>query len=347
MRSYEDLLSSMLARVPPDVDKRPGSIIHDAIAPAAAELAQMYIVLEHLNLVTFADESEGEYLTRRCSERGVFRKSATQACRKATFDVPVPVGSRFALHDTTYIVDKTSPEYILICEQAGSIGNQYSGVLKALTNIDGLKSAELIDVLVPGEDTEEDESLRSRYFDTINGEAFGGNITDYKIKVKDLKGVGGVKVYPAWNGGGTVKLVVIDSEYHKPSTTLISELQTAIDPVINQGTGVGLAPIGHTVTVESLVEEELTVSIQVLLKDGFVWNDVVGGITQHINEYLGELSKQWETANNLVVRASYIDTGILGVTGVLDVTSTLLNGSPTNVILGPNSIPKLKGVIKL
>jgi len=29
--------------------------------------------------------------------------------------------------------------------------------------------------------------------------------------------VGDVKVYPVWNGGGTVKLVIIDSEYNVPS----------------------------------------------------------------------------------------------------------------------------------
>ena len=37
--TYERIVSRCLARVPGTVDKREGSIIYDAIAPAAAELA--------------------------------------------------------------------------------------------------------------------------------------------------------------------------------------------------------------------------------------------------------------------------------------------------------------------
>ena len=50
-------------------------------------------------------------------------------------------------------------------------------------------------------------------------------------------GGGGVKVEPVWNGGeGTVKLTIIDSDYNKPSPTLIDEVQrTAVDPEQNQG----------------------------------------------------------------------------------------------------------------
>ena len=42
--TFEYLMESMLSRVPDSLDKREGSIIYDALAPAAAELAQMYIV---------------------------------------------------------------------------------------------------------------------------------------------------------------------------------------------------------------------------------------------------------------------------------------------------------------
>ena len=76
-------------------------------------------------------------------------------------------------------------------------------------------------------------------------QAFGGNIADYKNKVELLPGVGAVKVFPVWNGGGTVKIVLVDSEWSVPSSELVEEVQEAIDPVGTQGTGVGLAPIGH------------------------------------------------------------------------------------------------------
>ena len=83
--------------------------------------------------------------------------------------------------------------------------------------IQGLTTANLIEVLIPGEDVESDQSLRQRYYDSLFGLAFGGNIADYKQKVLKMQGVGAVKVYPVWQGGGTVKLVLLDSEYHAPS----------------------------------------------------------------------------------------------------------------------------------
>ena len=39
--TYEDILQRMLDRVPDSMDKREGSIIYDALAPAAVELQLM------------------------------------------------------------------------------------------------------------------------------------------------------------------------------------------------------------------------------------------------------------------------------------------------------------------
>ena len=41
--SFEDILDRLLENVDDNLDKRQGSIIYDALAPAAAELAQCYI----------------------------------------------------------------------------------------------------------------------------------------------------------------------------------------------------------------------------------------------------------------------------------------------------------------
>ena len=44
--TYEVILQRMLDRVPNNMDKREGSIIFDALAPAAVELQLMYIELD-------------------------------------------------------------------------------------------------------------------------------------------------------------------------------------------------------------------------------------------------------------------------------------------------------------
>ena len=44
--------------------------------------------------------------------------------------------------------------------------------------------------LIPGEDEESDDAPSRRYFESLESQAFGGNIADYKNKVELLPGVG-------------------------------------------------------------------------------------------------------------------------------------------------------------
>ena len=90
--------------------------------------------------------------------------------------------------------------YKVMCETPGILGNQYLGDLIPIDYISGLELAKLTALLIPGEDEEDTEHLRTRYFESFDSQAFGGNVKDYKEKVNSLHGVGGVKVYREWNG---------------------------------------------------------------------------------------------------------------------------------------------------
>ena len=344
--TYENILNDMLSRVPNDVDKRPGSVIYDALAPAAYKLAEAYFLLRNYVDLFFADTAVGEYLSRRTAEIGIVRRPATKAIRKIVTTGPVDVGTRWGLEDTTYIIIEkvTDFEYKAECEQPGSVGNVYSGLLDNIDNISGV-TAELTDILIPGEDEETDESLRQRYFESLVSQAYGGNIADYKQKVSALPGVGGVKVEPVWNGGGTVKLIIIDSEYNKPSDTLINEIQTAVDPEQNQGEGYGIAPIGHVVTVVGVDEVEIDVESEITLQAGYTWEDVKPAVEAAINDYFKELRSEWVESNSLVIRISQIEVRILDVAGILDVQNTKLNGQQQNIEIGPYEIPVLGEVV--
>lgn len=59
--TYEEILERMLERVPDDMDKREGSLIYDALAPAAIELQIMYIELDVILKETFADNASREF----------------------------------------------------------------------------------------------------------------------------------------------------------------------------------------------------------------------------------------------------------------------------------------------
>ncbi|MHB8064473.1 MAG: baseplate J/gp47 family protein [Ruminiclostridium sp.] len=339
--TYEMLLQRMLSRVPNSIDKREGSVIFDALAPAAAELAQIYVEADVILNETFADTASREFLIKRAAERGIVPNAASNAILRGLFNMNIPLGSRFSLGNLNYItIEKIKElEFKMKCETKGSEGNLQFGSLIPIDYIDGLTSALLIEVLIPGEDEEDTEQLRSRYFATLDSRAFGGNITDYKEKVNDLQGVGGIKVYPTWNGGGTVKLVIINSEYQKPSAELIDNVQKEIDPVGKQGKGVGFAPIGHVVTVLGVEEQKVDISTNISYQTGWEWDDVKSYVEAAIDTYFWEINQLWAENENLVIRISQIETRLLNVAGILDISGTAINGAEQNLVLGKDSIP--------
>lgn len=345
--TYEVILDRMLDRVlaqNPNIDTREGSIIYNALAPAAVELQNMYIQLDTILNESFADTQTRDYLIRRCAERGVNVEPATYAIRQGEFvpsTLEIAIGTRFSLNLLNYVVvEKISDGiYKLQCETAGYDGNVESGTLIPIEYIEGLQTATLTEVLVPGEDEEDTEHLRQRYFDSLDSQAFGGNIKDYKEKTNSLDGVGGVKVYPVWNGGGTVKLVIINSDFDKPSDVLINSVQTAIDPTQNQGTGVGIAPIGHIVTVVGCGETSVDVTTKITFQEGWDWEALKPYAEQAIDDYFKELASDWASSDNIIVRISQIEIRLLNLTGVLDIADTTLNGIAHNLTIDADNIP--------
>ena len=332
--TYEKIMERMLTRVPDTLDKREGAIIFDAIAPAAFELSVLYTELETALDQTFADTCEGIYLDKRCMERGITRQPATHAVVQGTF-IPGNLkmsGLRFNCGDYNYMVTEQigSGIYQMVCETAGSLPNAVTGQLIPIDYVEGLEMATLTAILIPGEDEETDDDLRTRYFETLVSQAYGGNITDYRQKTNAIEGVGGVKVTPVWNGGGTVKLTVIASDYTVPTTTLIAKVQKEMDAI---------APIGHIVTVDGVTSKEIRIETLITYQSGWNWKTSGAYIEKAIDSYFLELAKNWESAEQLVVRISQIETRILDCAGVIDIANTKINGKAENCMLEEHAIP--------
>ncbi len=351
---YEDytvdyILQRMLDKIAASVDKREGSIIYDALAPAASELAQMYLELDTVLNETFANTASREYLIKRVYERGISPTAATYAVGKGVFNVSVPIGTRFSLESYNYTVSELisgmDHSYKLVCETAGTEPNYTIGKLIPIEVVTGLTSANLTEILILGEDEESTESLRGRYFKSFNNQAFGGNKEDYIIKTNAIDGVGGTKVYRAWNGGGTVKLVIVSSEFKKPTETLVNTVQTAIDPTVNSGEGLGLAPIDHEVTVFGADEETISIETEITYADGWSFEDTLPYIEQVIDNYFSELNETWADVNNIIVRVSQIETRLLNLDGVIDIGNTKINGIAANYAVPTDSIVARGGII--
>jgi uncharacterized phage protein gp47/JayE len=344
--TYEGILKRMLDRIPSTMDKREGSIIYDALAPAAVELQQMYIELEVILFETFGDTASRQYLIKRALERGITPYPATYSVLKATSapsDVDIAIGSRFSLNELNYtIIEKIEDgSYKIACDTVGAVGNKYFGALIPIDYIQGLESISITELLIPGEDEEETEAFRERYLNSFNSQSFGGNVADYKEKIGSLEGVAndGVKIYPAWKGGGKVKAVIINSDYEKPSDTLINEVQAKIDPIGNQGVGAGIAPIGHTVTIAGCGETDVDITLRIKFQEGWDWLSVMSQVDNTIDDYFKELASEWGKTENITVRISQIEARLLELAGISDVADTELNGETHNLTIDSDNIP--------
>lgn len=347
--TFDYIMNRMLESVPDTVDKREGSIIYDALAPAAAELVKCYMELDVVMDETFVDTASLQYLMLRCKERGVAIQGETAAVIEGVFtpsSVELTAGLRFNCDEVNYtITEKISAgHYKLEAETLGTVGNKYTGLLLPIQTVNGLETAQIAAVLIPAEDGDTTDTLREKYYASIDGEAFGGNVADYREKVNAITGVGGVKVYPVWNGGGTVKLTIIASDFTAPSTELISKVQTAIDPEQNHGEGMGLAPIGHTVTVTGAKYADLTITANVTFAAGWNWDNGKSQLVSAANAYLDELCKAWADSETTVVRISQIETHLLTADCIVDIDGTTVNGSTKNIELAADEIPRLKTI---
>ncbi len=345
--TFESVLQWMLDRVPDTVDKREGSIIYDALAPAAIELQLAYIDMDNLLNETYADTASRTYLIKRAGERGITPTEATHAIVKGEFNIDVPIGARFSLDDLNYVATEKLGDGVfqLQCETVGAAANSYLGALIPIDYIAGLQTAELTEILIPGEDEEETEAFRARYFASFDRIAFGGNRADYIEKVKKIPGVGGVKPYRAWQGGGTVKLVIINSEWQAPTTEMVDAVQTAIDPTVNAGEGVGIAPIDHVVTVFGVTNQAINIETTITYQAGWSFTESRPYIEAAIDAYFLDLSKTWEDAANLIVRVSQIETRLLNVPGIIDIQDTKINGVPANFVVNADSIPARGNIV--
>lgn len=392
--TYDEILNRMMSRVSNKLDKREGSVIWDAHSPAALEIMALYIELERVLKESFGDTASREFLILRCGERGITPYPASKAAARGEFtpnSIDV-LGKRFNIGELNFIASEKIADgvYKMECEQEGTIGNHYLGELTPIDHVRGLETAELTELLIPGEDEEDTEDLRQRYFDSFEEKAFGGNVKDYVTKTNAIAGVGQTKVKRVWNGdiepaalipsgsveawynsilntlsgepknwlqsvfnaaknkkltvGGTVLLTLLNSDYGAASEELVKKVQEEIDPEAYGGEGLGLAPIGHVVRVESAETVQVNVSAKIIFESGYSFGNLKESIESAVENYLLELRKGWGSASATVVRISQIETRLLGINGVLDIGGTRLNGAEENLVLTELQIPVLGGV---
>lgn len=361
--TYDYILTEALSKVPDNVDKREGSIIRDALSPCCYEAAKHILYLADIIEQTYIETANGLWLDGRVIEGGITRDPATYAKKLGVFktqlDEPcqISIGQSFSTVGDTILNytavqvytnedgDVVPGSYIMQCNTVGSVGNSYIGRIVPNDYIEKLASAEITTLLYPGEEEESDDSLRERFLANLMKTAFGGNIAQYRQWAKEIPGIGGVQVYPVWAGGGTVKLSIIDTDYNSCSSEFCQTILEKFDPENSggeTGLGLGIAPIGHKVTVSTPLPRTINVSGKITLLPGYKLETLMPGIKASLENYLLSLREAWENSDDennysVTVYLGRINFAILNVKGVSSAYELKLNETDTDIKLTETS----------
>ena len=282
------LLQTALKAARNDVDKREGSIIYDALAPLAFVAANLFAELKGVACNTDFQTATGDFLDLAAAQYPVYRSQAVAAVRTAQAvpaDAPITLGATFETKDglnltwTCTGAPDVDGVLTLTCDTPGAAGGSDYGELTPVEAVEGLEILNFKDTQTAGKDAESDEDFRVRIWREIQRETYGGNFADYIRwcfdKFEEAPNGGaltGISFFPAWNGGGTIKIVpyIADLEtgenFIAPAQELLDALKAYLDPDQLDGRGAGVAPVGHSVTVEAPTIEDWTITATVTLR---------------------------------------------------------------------------------
>lgn len=341
METIDDIRYRILDRIDDKYNKHPGTFVWDMISPTSFELAFIYEQVLNVENLLDVDKLEGSLLDIRVKDiANISRKPATFATGYVTITgnnkTNIPKGTLVAAGDEVFeiIQDATIFDGEAIVQiqamQPGSRGNVMAGSIDTFpVTIPGLVTVTNKEDLSNGYDTESDESLRERYYTQLRLPATSGNKYHYILWSKEVVGVGDVFVEPLWNGNGTVRVVIVDSNMNQPSEELIANVSNKIEAE---------RPIGATVTVVGAKEKDIIIDVAVRMYDGYTIETIRSNFQTALEEYRKSVGFDTE----------YISIGKIGsilmqkVEGVRDYEELKINGDYKNIPLSPDEIPIFK-----
>ena len=342
--TQEQILSRLLSQVSDEFDKTVGSFFYDIDKPVSEEFASSYKRAEEILKNGFALTATGTYLDTKVAEQGIVRKAATSSVVTVTITgtpgASISKGDKvssdilvFSVTENAVLDENGTATVGAQCDTPGKIGNVPVGVINRFpVTLAGLVSVTNTVAAEDGFDEETDEELRKRYFEKVSLPATSGSKYHYIMWAKEISGVGDAKCLPLWNGNGTVKVVVINSDKGEASDELLREVAEHIEE--NR-------PIGAEVTVESATPLVIDISVALVLANGVDMETARKKITDSITKYL-----QKNAFSGTYISYAQIGGCILSCDEVNDYSDLLLNGGNDNIQIGETEVPTL-GVITL
>ncbi len=231
----DDIQKRMMDNLPEDISDMEGDFPYDFTKPTAIELSQVlnddFI---RVLMICWPEYAWDEWLDLHGAMAGLTRHAAITATGSievvAEGGTVIPAGEIFSVPETDsadeiefetteeveFVGDEDTEVTMTIpiqAVEAGANGNVIAGSITAMDDeYDGIVSVTNPTATSGGIDEESDDD----FYDRIkaaneSGNSFVGNDTDFINWAKAVDGVGDCIVEAAWNGPGTIRLIIVDA----------------------------------------------------------------------------------------------------------------------------------------
>lgn len=350
----------MMNNLPADIDNMPAGFPYDFTMPTAlekSELIQFHLV-RALQLM-FPMWAWEDWLNMHGVQCNVVRKAPTPARGYVTFvgikGTEIPTGFivctpsvddlpsiEFSVDENTVISESGTVTAAVTAVNGGTTSNVIARTVTLMSKpINGISELYNEEDIVGGTDEEDDEVYRERILEAYAsvGTSNVGNDADLRRWAMEVDGVGDCVVVPAWEGPGTVKLAIVDANGIPANDKLIQDVYNhLLSPDDRQKR---LLPTG---TARVTIAAATTVEINYVCTGLSYESDAsIETITNSFKAALIKYYAQVKDGDN-VIRYTQICALLVGVSGVTDFESMLINGSTANISLSAIEYPETKTV---
>ncbi|HBF4427899.1 baseplate J/gp47 family protein [Clostridioides difficile] len=335
-QTYDVIKNRTLSNIDLDIYKGEGSFLSDMVSPISTELAKFYIELSYLHKKAFIEDNFDDFLDKRVNEFGVYRKLGTEATGEVTFEgkvgTVIPNGTIISYNELLFVVIKdivisskieqnTSPV------QALEIGIRYN--IPASTEfkqdeINGITKIYNDVAFRGGTEIETDEELKERFYKIQKNQATSGNKAHYEEWALEVEGVYNAKIYPRWDGAGTVKVLIFGVNNQAVDSEVIERCREHIETEM---------PIGATLTVATPSILDISISATIKLEIGYTIDFVKESFLESINSYLINVNKE--------IIYTKVSAILASIEGIHDFSNLLLNNKAENIVFEEDKVPSV------
>lgn len=338
VKNYDEILASIqdLLAVS-NLDTSEGSYTDTLIRAAVRAMADVYFAQQGLTSIAFIDETSGGYIDVMAEMYGLSRKDGSYATGTVTFggNAGATVAAGTAVQTSSGLIF-TTDEAVTIGSDgvataaitANDVGTDYNvdaGDIKILVNTASV-TVTTASATTGGTDGETDTALLSRLLAIWQTPATSGNAYQYESWALSIDGIGGAKIVPTWDGGGTVLVVLTDNDMEPVSDDLVETVADYIETV---------RPICVDVTVQSATAQSIDVAVTGLSIDA---TTTLEAVTAQFASLVADYCQSVALVSDTVVylRITYL---LFSIDGVTDATSIKVNNGTSNITLTAYEVP--------